>query len=119
LQIISFISDCGEFGGHSEVFKVFKSDKVMIIYHRGGRYCFPEPSFLPKNLVMDDTSAIGIDKQKLITAYLKILQDSKHSKDNFFAPSYAIRFNNRVLRIQDADASGVEYEKFRDALIVR
>lgn len=120
LEIVSYLSSCGEFGGHKEVFKLFKSDKPMMIYHREPRHCFPEPPPLPSNIVINYAGPITIDKQKLITNYLKQLQGHKPVEGHGTnAPNfYWVILNSReIFRIFDRDASWKDYEKFRDTLL--
>jgi len=124
LEIVSSFhdsTDCGEFGGHKEVLKIFKNDKVTFTYHREPRQCLMRnPSPFPNNIVMNYTWSLDIDKQKLINGYLKQLQDHIPSKNVVTnAPSfYWVRFNGReIFRLNDSDASWKEYENFRDAVL--
>lgn len=75
LVLMGRFADCGEWGGHHEVIKIFRRDNgLLATYERDTVKC-PDPSYFDRRIVERLNGKLDQAKQQLVVAYLQELTE--------------------------------------------
>jgi hypothetical protein len=71
LVLMGHFADCGEWGGHHEVIKIFRQDKSLLATYERDTVKCPDPSYFDRRIVDRLDGKLDRTKERLVVAYLQ------------------------------------------------
>ena len=79
----AFFSDCGEWGGHTEVMRIFRRDRTLwIVYERDTVNC-PDPALFNRRIVEQKENQLTHEQGKKVVAYVQAFERLTSKGDAF------------------------------------
>lgn len=105
ITIKSRHTDCGEWGGHFEIMKIYKTnEKLMLNFQKDTVNC-PDPSLFKRRVIEEWTTELSIKNQSDIMHFFQIMfSDSFKARNSCRnSKSWSVETNNYVLDVTKRD----------------